>query len=70
MMFNLSTGGSHDQEYDREYDTRMSSTREVGARDRDQLGDSQEYRPEVFTPSRVGSHASSEAQSSLEARPF
>src|SRR5207302_5846112 len=68
MRFIMHTGGSHDQEQDSEYDTRISHTREVRSRHCDHLRDSQEYRAQVSAPSRAFGDASSTASSSLQAR--
>src|SRR5207302_562877 len=66
MRFIMHTGGSHDQEQDSEYDTRISNTREVHSRYCDQPGDRQEYGAQVSAPSRAVGDASSTAQSSLQ----
>src|SRR6266516_4724588 len=42
MSFSMHTGGSHDQEQDNEYDTRISSARKVYSRHRDHFGTRQE----------------------------
>src|SRR2546423_11175955 len=68
MRFIIHPGGSHDQEQDSEYDTRISRTREVHSRHCDQLRAGQEYGGQVSAPSRALRDASSTAQSSLQAR--
>src|SRR2546423_4151863 len=67
MSVIIPAGGSHDQEQDREQDTRISRARQIDSRHRDHLGASQEYGAQVFAPSRAGRHASSATQSSLQA---
>src|SRR5438128_8628165 len=68
MRFIMHPGGSHDQEQDSEYDTRISYTREVRSRHCDHLGDRQEYRAQVSAPSRAFGDASSTTQArSVEA---
>src|ERR1700693_244406 len=68
MKLSMHTGGSHDQEQDSEYDTRIVSTREVRSRHCDHPGDRQEYRAQIYAPSGALRDAPSTAQSSLQAR--
>src|SRR6266700_5664949 len=65
MRFIMRTGGSHDQEQDSEYDTRISSTREVHSRHCYHPGTGQEYGAQVLAPSGALGDASPTAQSSL-----
>src|SRR6266704_6131752 len=66
MRFIMYPGGSHDQEQDREYDTRIVSTREVHSRHRHHVRVGQEYGAQVSASSGTLEHAPSAAQSSLE----
>src|SRR6266699_7154098 len=59
LKFSSHTGGSHDQEQDSEYNTRIVSAREVHSRHRHHPGNSQEYGAQVSAPSGTGGHASS-----------
>src|SRR6266516_574919 len=66
MRFIMYPGGSHDQEQDSEYDTRIVSTREVHSRHRHHVRVGQEYGAQVSASSGTLEHAPSAAPSSLE----
>src|SRR5947209_1287205 len=66
MRVIISPGGSHDQEQDSEYDTRIVSTREVHSRHCHHVRVGQEYGAQVSASSGTVEHAPSAAQSSLE----
>src|SRR5258708_40121368 len=68
MPFNISAGDRHDQEQDSEQDTRISCTRQIDSRHRDQAGDRQKYGAQIPAPPRTGRHAPSAAQSPLQTR--
>src|SRR5205807_10338046 len=68
MRFIMYPGGSHDQEQDSEYDTRIVSTREVHSRHRHHVRVGQEYGAQVSASSGTVEHAPSAAPSSLQAR--
>src|SRR6266567_4777404 len=68
MSVIIPTGDSHDQEQDSEYDTRISSTRQIDSADCHHIGNCQKYRAQIFATSGTGSHALSPAQSPLQAR--
>src|SRR5262245_41172135 len=65
MPLNISAGASHDQEQDREQDTRISRSRQIDSRHRDQSGDRQKYGAQIPAPPRTGRHASCAAQAPL-----
>src|ERR1700687_3455310 len=67
MLFTIHTGGSHEQEQDSEYDTRISNTREVHSRHRLDAGDCQEHGAQVFASPRAEHDTSPTAQSPLQA---
>src|SRR6266849_10128287 len=66
MRFIMHTGGSHDQEQDSEYDTRIVSTREVHSRHRHHVRVGQEYGAQISASSGTVEHAPSAAQSSFQ----
>src|SRR6266480_6143242 len=68
MRLIIHPGGSHDQEQDSEYHTRIVSTREVHSRHRHHVRAGQEYGAQVSASSGTLEHAPSAAQSSLQAR--
>jgi hypothetical protein len=65
-LFNIPTGDGHDQEQDSEYDTRISSPREVYSRHCDPASDRQKYGAQVFAPSRTVRDASPTAEPSFQ----
>src|SRR5947209_6547025 len=66
MRLIIPPGGSHDQEQDSEYHTRIKSTREVHSRHRHRLRAGQEYGAQISAPSGTVSHAPSAAQAALQ----
>src|SRR6266480_4247115 len=68
MRLIIHPGGSHDQEQDSEYHTRIVSTREVHSRHCHHARAGQEYGAQVSASSGIVEHAPSTAQSSLQAR--
>src|SRR5947208_1233846 len=66
MRLIIHPGGSHDQEQDSEYDTRIVSTREVHSRHRHHVRAGQEYGAQISASSGTVGHAPSAAQSSLQ----
>src|SRR6266480_2199379 len=66
MRFIIHPGGSHDQEQDREYHTRISSARKVHSRHRHHVRAGQEYGAQISASSGTVGHAPSAAQPSLQ----
>src|SRR5439155_6154824 len=61
MRLIIHPGGSHDQEQDSEYDTRIVSTRKVHSRHRHHVRAGQEYGAQVSASSGIVEHAPSAA---------
>ena len=68
MRLIIPPGGSHDQEQDSEYDTRISSPRQIDSRHRDPAWNSQEYGAQIPAPPRAVRDASPATQSSFQVR--
>src|SRR2546429_1605452 len=66
MSVIIPAGGSHDQEQDSEYHTRISSAREVHSRHRHHVRAGQEYGAQISASSGTVGDAPSAAQPSLQ----